>query len=125
LYYDNLSAVREKNDLAQWLRFFLTGVIQTAEESVSTLKKIVDLKATIEKDRVLAMGKRSKQGVVLLHYLFKKPVVSVKDVQAATGLSPKAANDLVQAFVEKNILIETTGQRRNRTFTFGEYMRLF
>lgn len=31
LYYDNLSRVRTKNDIGQWIKFFLTGVIQTAE----------------------------------------------------------------------------------------------
>ena len=42
-----------------------------------------------------------------------------------TGLSKKAANDLVQVFVEKGILTEITGQQRNRLFGFHEYVRLF
>lgn len=125
LYYDNLSIVRAKNDLAQWVKFFLTGVIQTAENSGLTLKKIVDLKASIEKERILIMGKRSKQGMDLLHQLFKKPVVTAKDVQSLTGLSSKSANSLLQAFIDKKILIETTGYQRNRSFVFDEYMRMF
>ncbi len=125
LYYDNLTFVRSKNDLGQWIKFFLTGVIRTAENSVATLKKITDLKASIEKERIFIMGKRSKQGVEFLHKLFKKPAVTIKDVQAMTGLSPKAANSLVKAFVEQNILVETTGYQRNRVFVFGEYVRMF
>ena len=125
LYYDNLTFVRTKNDLGQWIRFFLTGVIQTAENSVTTLKKTTELKASIEKDRILLMGKRSKQGIEFLHQLFKKPVVTIKDVQAMTSLSPKAANDLVKAFVEQKILVETTGYQRNRVFVFDDYVRMF
>jgi Fic family protein len=125
LYYDNLTFVRTKNDLGQWIKFFLTGVIQTAENSGTTLKKITDLKASIEKERILLMGKRSKQGIEFLHRLFRKPVVTIKHVQAMTGLSPKAANDLVKAFVEQKILVETTGYQRNRVFVFDEYMRMF
>jgi len=125
LYYDNLTFVRTKNDLGQWIKFFLTGVIQTAENAVSTLKKITDLKASIEKERILLMGKRSKQGIEFLHLLFKKPVVTIKDVQAMTGLSPKAANDLVRAFVDQKILVETTGYQRNRIFVFDEYVGMF
>lgn len=125
LYYDNLTLVREKNDLGQWIKFFLTGVIQTADRSVGTLKKIIDLKAEIEKERILRMGKRSIKGLELLHALFKNPAVSVKTIQDLTGLSPKAANDLVSAFVDKGILTETTGFQRNRIFVFQEYLRLF
>jgi Fic family protein len=125
LYYDNLTLVRTRNDLGQWIKFFLTGIMQTAENAVFTLKKITDLKASIEKERILLMGKRSKQGLEFFHQLFRKPVVAIKDVQSMTGLSPKAANDLVQEFMERNILIETTGYQRNRVFVFHEYMKMF
>ncbi len=125
LYYDNLTFVRTKNDLGQWLKFFLTGVVHTAENSVTTLKKITDLKASIEKERILLMGKRSKLGIEFLHQLFKKPVVTIKDVQAITSLSPKAANYLVKTFIEQKILAETTGYQRNRVFVFDEYIKMF
>jgi hypothetical protein len=51
--------------------------------------------------------------------------MTVKDVQQATGLSTKAANDLTQAFLAAGILTETTGERRNRVFSFEDYLRLF
>jgi len=125
LYYDNLTFVRTKNALAQWLKFFLAGVIETAETSTATLKRIMDLKIEIERDRILALGKRSRQGQVLLQHLFRTPVVTIREVQTLTGLSPKAAGDLVQAFVDKNILREITGYQRNRNFAFQEYLALF
>jgi len=125
LYYDNLTFVRTKDDLAQWLKFFLTGVIVTAENSVETLRKIIELKAHIEKEQIMSMGKRSKQALVLFHHLFKKPVITVSDAQKMTELSPKAANELVRIFVELKILRETTGYQRNRVFVFDEYMRMF
>jgi Fic family protein len=125
LYYDNLTLVRVKNDLGQWIKFFLTGFIQTAENSAVTLKKIIDLKSSIETERILPLGKRANQGINLFHQLFRKSSVNVKDVQSMISLSPKACNDMVQAFVEKNILVEETGYQRNRIFTFHEYVRLF
>ncbi len=125
LYYDNLTFVRTKNDLGQWIKFFLSGVIQTAETGVSTLTKIISLKASIEREKILTMGKRAKQGSIFLHALFSKPVVTIKDVQSITGLSPKAANDLVKAFFAEGILKETTGYQRNRVFVFEDYLRMF
>jgi len=125
LYYDNLTRVRAKNDLDQWIKFFLTGVIQTADNAAATLKEIIELKASIEKEKILLLGKRSKQALELFHHLFKKPIVTIKDVQTMTGLSTKASNDLVRTFVEKSILSETTGFQRNRTFAFEQYVKLF
>ncbi len=125
LYYDNLELVRTKNDLTQWLKFFLTGVIQTGENGVATLHRIIELKTAIEREKIMTMGKRAKQGAVLLQALFSQPVMTVKDVQQATGLSPKAANDLAQVFLTAGILTETTGYQRNRVFSFEEYLMLF
>jgi len=125
LYYDNLTFVRTKNDLGQWIKFFLMGVTETSEKAVATLKNIIDLKASIEKEKILTLGKRAKYGSAFLNSLFSKPMVTVKDIQAVTGLSPKAANDLVQAFIARGILKEVTGYQRNRMFVFQQYMKMF
>ena len=104
---------------------FLRGIIKTAENAAPALKNIMELKASIEKERIRLMGKRFKQGTEFFHLLFEKPVVTIKEVQAMTGLSPKAGNDLVKVFVEQKILVEITGYQRNRVFVFDEYIKMF
>ncbi len=125
LYYDHLTAVRSRNDLQGWIMFFLTGVIETAGNSIQTLNKIIDLKSSIEKVAIIEMGKRSKNAILLLNALFKEPVISVKKAQTMLSLSTKASNDLIKIFVEKNILVEVTGFQRNRIFIFADYLNLF
>ncbi len=125
LYYQNLNMVRTDNKLEQWIIFFLVGVAETAERSVTTLKNILALKNMTEKKKILNMGKRAKTALKLLQALFSMPVVTIKDIQMVTGLSPKAANDLARLFVEQNILKEITGYQRNRIFVFWEYLSLF
>ncbi len=71
------------------------------------------------------MENRSKQGLEFFHQLFRKPVITIKDVHEMTGLLPKAANDLVRVFVKKGILAEMTGYQRNRVFVFHEYVAMF
>jgi len=61
LYYDNLELVRTRNDLGQWLKYFLTGVIQTAEATVSNLNKVIDLKSSLETEKIITMGKRANR----------------------------------------------------------------
>ena len=108
-----------------WIKFFLAGVIQTAETSVATLKKIIDLKSNIEKNYIYGMGKRTKIGMDFFHFLFQRPIVQIKDVEKFTRLSKKASYDLVDIFVKKKILVEITGNQRNRIFSFKDYIDLF
>lgn len=124
LYYDKLTYTREKNNLNQWIKFFLVGIIETAEEGTATLQKIMQIKSTSD-SKILTFGRRASSANSLLQILFEKPIVSVKDVQNFIKLSPKAAGDLVNLFIENNILCELTDKKRNRNFAFREYLDLF
>ena len=48
LYYDNLMRARKKDDIKQWFKFFLSGVIETAKNGVHTFNQILQLKSRIE-----------------------------------------------------------------------------
>ena len=43
-YYDNLMNVRLTNNLIQWIKFFLVGIIETSKGSIQVFKDIIDLK---------------------------------------------------------------------------------
>lgn len=124
LYYDKLTITREKNDLNQWIKYFLIGITETAGEGIRTLQEIMSLKTDMEKT-IVTMGKRSKTGYLLLQQLFTTPLVSIKNVQGITATSIKTAGDLVSVFVDKGILVEVTKQQRNRLFAFSKYIALF
>jgi Fic family protein len=125
LYYDNLTFVRTKNDMTQWLKYFLAGVAETAETATETLANVLKLKADHEKAINLVFGRRAHNASILLNHLFKNPIVYVRQVEDITGLSYKAANALVSDFIKNGILKEMTGQSRNRVFSFEKYLRLF
>lgn len=125
LYYDNLTFVRSKNDMTQWLKYFLAGIAETAEKATQTLSAILELKARLESSLATTYGKRAANAAILLNALFKRPVIHVNEVQNLLGVSYKAANDLVNDFVKGGILKEMTGQSRNRVFVFDEYLKLF
>jgi Fic family protein len=125
LYYDNLTFVRTKNDMTQWIKYFLVGVEETALQATETLSKVLEIKTKLESKVNADFGRKSSSAIVLLNYLFQHPIVDVRDVQEATKLSYKAANDLVTDFIHAKIVKETTGQSRNRLFSFDEYLKLF
>ncbi len=125
LYYHNLTNVRTNNDITQWIKYFLVGIAQTSQKAVETLSIIIELKAKTEQLIQSEFGKRIKSGLKLHSYLFEQPLVSIKQVQEACSLSPKAAGELVSLFEEKLILKEFTGQHRNRIFIYEPYLNLF
>jgi len=125
LYYDNLTLVRTKSDMTHWLKYFLVGLIDTAENAIQTLTHIIELKNRLERELAANFGKRSQKAQLLLQHLFEYPVTHVKLVKEVTTSSFKAANDLVSAFVAAGILKEMTGKNRNRLFVFNEYVKLF
>lgn len=124
LYYDNLSGVRNRNDLIQWLKFFMVGVIQTAGSSVSTFRNITVLKQYLETE-IAILGRRQANARKLLHYLFSQPVVTAKMVEEMVQVSTPTANTLLQDFTALGILKERTGYQRNRVISFVEYLGLF
>ena len=125
LYYDNLTRVRKTSDMAQWLRYFLTGVEQTAAQAVATLSEVVLLKQKLEGEIQDSWGRRTRPALLLLNRLFQHPVVNIKDVQEVCSLSKKAAGELIDSFEKAGIVVEVTGQSRNRLFVFSQYTELF
>ena len=125
LYYDNLNNVRVKNDLAQWIKFFLIGIIETSDKGITTFKSILKLKEEIEDKKWPELGKKLPTAKQLMKYLYKKPVVNVQEIQYELKVSLPTANSLIADFERLKILNEKTGYKRNREFEFTEYLKLF
>jgi Fic family protein len=125
LYYDNLSNVRTKNDMIQWLKYFLVGIEQTSALAVRTLSSILALKETIEREIHATFGRRSNSALKLMDELFINPVTTVEKASVTCKLSFKAANDLIGLLNKKHYLKEITGQSRNRVFIFEPYLFIF
>lgn len=123
-YFSLLDGYR-KGNISEWLEFFLKGVIQICEKAIETSNKIIDLR---EKNlqKISSMGKASKNAMVLLKHLYKFPIVNVKKVEEATGLSREAANRLVKRFCEEGILSQKDQNvKYGRLFVYQDYLTLF
>ena len=60
-YYDSLSRVRTSNDLSQWVKFFLNGIIATAEKGKTTFHGILQLKNDIDA-RIVKLNRKAETG---------------------------------------------------------------
>jgi cell filamentation protein, protein adenylyltransferase len=123
-YYDALTAVRTSNDIEHWIKFFLTGVFETAAGSKQTFEGIVALRHECE-DKILQLGKRAPTGQALLRQLYSQPVMSANDVAAKLDITHQSASSLIRSFVELGILKEITGRKKDRLYLFSDYLSLF
>ena len=121
-YYDRLMAVRQRGDWEGWIRFFLRGVAETAEQATDTAERIFELR---EQNRALVLNGTGTKGLLLLSMLFQRPLVNVNVVSRTLDVTFPTANRLVARFEELGLLREVTGQRRSRLFRYEPYLRLF
>lgn len=123
-YYDALTFVRERNDMDQWITFFLTAVIETAKKGKKTFENIIELRKKYEK-HIMKFGKRIKLTHELLLKLFSSPAITVAGIAKQLNISVSAANTLANMMEKAGILKEVTGFSRNRVFILYEYVQLF
>lgn len=124
-YYESLQAIRDRGDWEQWLVFFLRGVYEVSQQATDTAREILMLR---EQHRTLIIenfGRAAGNGSRVLERLFEQPYITVAQVRTLISTTYPAANNLVRQFVNNEILVETTGQKRNRIFIYRNYVDLF
>lgn len=120
-YYERLTGIRESGDWDGWLRFFLTGVIDTAGEATALARDVVALR---EEHRAILQTRTVRRSLDLLDLLYQQPVVNVSLVADKLAVSFGGAGKLIDRFVAAGLLVETTGLSRNRRYAYQSYLDL-
>lgn len=123
-YYRRLQATRDSGDWEGWLRFFVDGVAETASGATDTVRSILRLREQ-DRDRLSTLGRKGANAMRLHDFLFSQPVIRVRTVEELLGVTPPTANSLVSDLERLGLLREWTGQRRNRSWIYEEYLRVF
>jgi Fic family protein len=124
-YYDHLQSVRDHGDWEGWLKFFLIGVSEVANEAVDTARKIVQMREADRQTLIDNLGRGTANGLKLLESLYQRPIFTVATVSGLLGVSSQAANTLTDRFQELGLVSEITGNKRNRVFRYDTYVALF
>jgi len=120
-YYELLDRVRREGDWEAWLEFFLDGVRETAEGAVSTARRLADLFHD-DRARIEPTGRRAGSALRVHEALKARPIMPLRGIREATGLSFPAASSAMALLVELGIARELTGKRRNRLFVYDGYL---
>ncbi len=123
-YYDALTAVRTRGDLAHWIRFFLVAINETAKKGVQTFQAIHQLRQSVAA-QIQTLGKRGTNAHRVLELLYAKPTTTTAALARRLSISQPTADRTLADLRKLGIIHELTGQRRNRVFYFKDYYQLF
>lgn len=123
-YYDRLMDVRKKGDWESWIKFFLKGVAEVADEAASSASAILKLKEEYTKklyEKESGNGNYQK----LLDVLFEQPFVKRTDVAELLGVSNPTAGNIIDTFCQMGILVDCDPERsRNKMYAFSKYIEI-
>ena len=123
LYYQRLSAVRTDGDWEGWVSFFLEGVASAAQQAE---RNIIALASLIHTDRrkLLAAPKAGAAAYRLFELLPTMPRFTIERVRQALDTTFPTATAAVKVLTDLGIASETTGQKKNRSYSYTAYIEL-
>ena len=120
-YYELLQKVRADGDWESWMRFFMTGVKETADLAVQTANDLVKL-FDADRQRIQTIGRAAGSALQVHHALQQYPVISINRASEQTGLSIPTTTAALKALEKVGIAREQTGRQRGRLFSYGQYI---
>lgn len=102
-YYDHLYRLSSRGDWSEWLRFFLSGVLEQAEDA---LKRARSLRTLQEEFRARLQAVRaSGSAFQLVDELFVRPVFARRHVMEKLGLSSRGAGLVLDRLEAAGIVV--------------------
>lgn len=122
-YYDRMMEVRTKGNFEQWIKFFLQAFNESAEDAILTIDDLVSLHSK-NMDRILKMGRISKNAELVFKYMESHPIIEIKKTAEALGIAYNTVSNIVNRFVNADILIQARNASRNRIFIYKAYLAI-
>jgi Fic family protein len=122
-YYRRLSSIRTEGDWEGWVSFFLEAVAEAAAEAERGIVALASL-VTTDRRRLLAAPKASTASYRLFEMLPMMPRFTIEQVRRKLGSSFPTANAAVKVLENLGIVVELTGQKKNRSYSYQSYIEL-
>jgi Fic family protein len=122
-YYDRLDRVRTEGDWEGWMAFYAKAIRDTATDAVSAAREIKEL-VTQDKAAAQAKGRLGSQLLAVLSLFAERPIQTIKNISAQTGLVPNTVAKTLEALRVMGIVAEISGKKRNRVYAYAKYMEI-
>jgi Fic family protein len=122
-YYRLLSNIRTQGDWEAWVAFFLEGVAVAAVQAERSVVGIATLVAN-DRRRLLASPASGPAAYRLFELLPMMPRFTVERVRKALATSFPTANAAIKTLENLGLVVEMTGHKKNRSFSYQSYIDL-
>ncbi len=122
-YYDLLQHIRETGDWEAWLRFFLQGVWETAEQGAAASRTILQLFRE-DRQRIEGLGRGTASAIRVFSQLQATPLLSISRIAETLELSTPTVVTAIKNLETLGITRELTGRKRDRLFVYGNYLNI-
>ncbi len=120
-YYELLERVRVEGDWEEWVRFFATGVEETANSAVTTAHRLLEVSRE-DRLRVQGVGRIAGSALQIHHALLSRPINTIARLSGETKLSVPAVTDSLKALTQLGLVREITGRKRGRVYAYSSYL---
>ena len=122
-YYDHLQAVRTTGAWEPWIKFFLTGVLEVANQATETAQKIQALFKN-DRARIGAADHKTSSAVAVYEYFQHHPAANTARIKDACKISLPTVLRALVLLENLGVVRETTGKERHKIFVYQSYIDL-
>lgn len=122
-YYELLNSVRENGDWEEWLEFFADAIIETSNQAVITAKRLVSL-SNYDLQKINSLKRISGSVSIVYRQFLEQPISTLANITKKTGLSATTVQSSLNELIKLNIINEFTGNKRNRKYSYIEYISI-
>ena len=116
-------AVSITGDWEEWIEFFLTGVIETAQQATDTAQEIIKL---FHDDRfhIEKSGTSASSILNIYHYFQRHPISNTAKIKKVCKVSLPTVLRALTALERLEIIEEITGKERNKIYVYKKYLAI-
>ncbi len=120
-YYSLLGQLRENGDWELWLRYFVDGLVWTAEDCIAVTEELSE-RFEVDQQQLFRLGRRALSAGSAHEAFARRPMLNLRELSKESRLSLNTAASATDTLVELGIVSERTGQLRNRIFAYDAYI---
>ena len=122
-YYRWLEAIRTEGDWIGWLRFFLVGVAEIADDATRTARALY-VRVSEDRQALLKTQGATVTAIQLFEQLPEHPIVTMPLVTRLLSISKPTAGKAIEVLIKAGILAEVGERKRDRLYRYKGYLGL-